>query len=895
MKKLLIVLIAVTYGITDVKAQVFSSASFLQARKKADVTVPYRILAEGIETPIEWGLDLAWLSEDNVRTGVMYAGKDLIDIVRTSYRPTESVDGGELSASQIAKIRERANIIKKYLKPNVAININDDHESVANWYNAGSIGSEGRGKRWAQVIDLSIQKYKELGLTNLVSISAYNEPDFGWSQGLNNTRKADFMATIKSLKEDYDGRYDGVRMCGGNTLNDDKAYEWWDYLKDVLDEGNTHQLAGSFDNYAQFFTSVREYGHHATADELHNTMEAMVGVEYGMQTGIWWGSCEYTRSQFMKATNPRNPGKRLAYGEHRDNWTAAALYRHSDGRMQLFGGTSERQAITTTYNFVSLDRPVWVNGERGRDYVMYLQGGTGYQVGQTNAEKVLDVQSGRDIMPHIDGTYRIMNVNSGRLLGTDNIYSSDWHSVTQRGISSSKALQWIVEPFDDSKSGDLSYCYITQNTGKDMALDIFNWNLNAGADVGAFPGDKGVIEQWYLEYAGEGAFYIRSRFSALYLEVANSSKDIGANVQMGYFTGKPNQKWRFIAVDTKPELVAPDAPTELNARANNASVQLTWNASVATDVASYTVLRSEDGNDYYTIAKDVIGTSYCDNEAQDGMVYSYQVYAVDKCYNYSKCSNTVQASVNSEKGLIMQLTFDENLYDVTENGNHCSVYGPITWVTGKVDNALSLETTTESDNFIQLPYTVATHDELTIACWVYWKGGTAWQRIWDFGNGTDQYMFFVPSSDGGMRFAIKNGGDEQQIRVSTSLTRNRWMHIAVTLGTDGAVLYINGVEKSRNSAVSIKPSDISPVLNFIGRSQFASDPYFKGYIDDFRIYNYVLSPEEIQEIVDTANGIKDQQTVGNAKRHEFTFDLSGRRVYSNNGGVIIQQGQKFLK
>ena len=174
MKKLLIVLIAVTYGITDVKAQVFSSASFLQARKKADVTVPYRILDEGIETPIEWGLDLAWLSEDNVRTGVMYAGKDLIDIVRTSYRPSDSVEGGVLSADQIAMIRKRADIIKKYLKSGVAININDDHESVANWYNAGSIGVEGRGKRWAQVIDLSIQKYKELGLTNLVSISAYS-------------------------------------------------------------------------------------------------------------------------------------------------------------------------------------------------------------------------------------------------------------------------------------------------------------------------------------------------------------------------------------------------------------------------------------------------------------------------------------------------------------------------------------------------------------------------------------------------------------------------------------------------------------------------------------------------------------------------------------------------
>lgn len=38
-------------------------------------------------------------------------------------------------------------------------------------------------------------------------------------------------------------------MCG-NTLNSDQALPWYNYLKDQLDEGNTHQLAGSFDNFA---------------------------------------------------------------------------------------------------------------------------------------------------------------------------------------------------------------------------------------------------------------------------------------------------------------------------------------------------------------------------------------------------------------------------------------------------------------------------------------------------------------------------------------------------------------------------------------------------------------------------------------------------------------------
>jgi hypothetical protein len=93
MKKLLSIycLLALVGGMS---AQVLSNASYLRARAKSDVVVPFRYTDEGVATPIEWGLDLAWLSEENIRRGVNFAGRDLIDIVRTSYTATESVEGG---------------------------------------------------------------------------------------------------------------------------------------------------------------------------------------------------------------------------------------------------------------------------------------------------------------------------------------------------------------------------------------------------------------------------------------------------------------------------------------------------------------------------------------------------------------------------------------------------------------------------------------------------------------------------------------------------------------------------------------------------------------------------------------------------------------------------------
>lgn len=49
-----------------------------------------------------------------------------------------------------------------------------------------------------------------------------------------------------------------------------------------------------------------------------------------------------------------------------------------------------------------------------------------------------------------------------------------------------------------------------------------------------------------------------------------------------------------------------------------------------------------------------------------------------------------------------------------------------------------------------------------------------------------------------------------------------------------------------NSAMTLHASDIgATVNNYLGRSQYAADPYFSGFIDDFRVYRRALTPEQI--------------------------------------------------
>lgn len=835
---LIVVLFFLGFGVVQVHAQttllsvlITSASENLIAQPVPDRSISFCVSDTGVSRPIVWGLDLAWLSEENIRRGMAFMGADRVDVVRSSFTPTDSLVNGELKAAELTTLNQRLGIID-LLGANTKVVLNCDHPSVHSWF----IGS---ASHWAQLMDVTTRRHQERGRT-VISISPFNEPDYGWGQYSGQNGQLDFYNICSELRKN--SRFDSIRISGGNTLNCDQALPWYNYLKAQLDEGNTHQLAGSFDNFASFYTTVRANGDHATGDELHNVMEAMVGVEYGMQTGIWWGTAELARGEFVKASD----GKRLGYAEHRTNWTAASVYRGLDGKVQAFGGTSERQATTTTYRFVSTDRDVYYDGYGPqREYTMVMPGGTAYQTGQTNAERVVNITWGDDIQPAINGRYVLVNRNSGKVMEVTSGSAAAGANVRQNTNTGATYQQWNVTPVDSRISGDFSYFTFTA-VHSSKALDLLNWSLDNGGHIIVWDDAKGANQQWFLEYAEDGWFYIRNRHSAKCLEVANASTLAGANIQQWEKDSGTNQQWRFLPVGATVEFDSPAAPGNLVATANTASIRLDWSASLEADVAGYTVFRSESaGGPYHTIARYVKSTSFMDNTTTTGKPYFYTIKAVDNSLNGSTYSNEASATATGNNDLVACLSFDENTLDSTIHLNHSASYGTATFVEGKVGSkAIALNGT---DAFIQLPAHLANHPEVTIATWVYWNGSTTGQRIFDFGNGQTEYMYLTPKAfSGGLRFGIKNGGTEQQLNA-TVLPTGKWSHVAVTLGASGASMYVNGELVVASSSVTISPLNFKPVLNYIGRSQF-SYPLFNGKIDDFRVYNYALSANEVAQI-----------------------------------------------
>jgi hypothetical protein len=76
---------------------------------------------------------------------------------------------------------------------------------------------------------------------------------------------------------------------------------------------------------------------------------------------------------------------------------------------------------------------------------------------------------------------------------------------------------------------------------------------------------------------------------------------------------------------------------------------------------------------------------------------------------------------------------------------------------------------------------------------------------------------------------------------------DQWVHVAVTLGGNTGILYVDGVPQVAGQLL-LDPDDFNPTLNYIGKSQF-NDPLFDGMLDDFQIYDFALEPAQIASLL----------------------------------------------
>jgi enterochelin esterase-like enzyme len=165
-----------------------------------------------------------------------------------------------------------------------------------------------------------------------------------------------------------------------------------------------------------------------------------------------------------------------------------------------------------------------------------------------------------------------------------------------------------------------------------------------------------------------------------------------------------------------------------------------------------------------------------------------------------------------------------------------------------------------STDYVDLPDGL-TNDlqDFSISCWVKLNSLDTWSRIFDLGGDTNVFMMLTPESGntGYPYFAITTSGNdgEQGLDGTSALPTGSWQHLAVTKSGSTGILYINGQEVDRNTSMSLYPADLGDTTNnYIGRSQWSSDPYLNGEVDGFLVYNRAISASEVSQLSSTPPG-----------------------------------------
>ncbi|MBN1507612.1 MAG: LamG domain-containing protein [Sedimentisphaerales bacterium] len=214
-------------------------------------------------------------------------------------------------------------------------------------------------------------------------------------------------------------------------------------------------------------------------------------------------------------------------------------------------------------------------------------------------------------------------------------------------------------------------------------------------------------------------------------------------------------------------------------------------------------------------------------------------------------------------GLIAHWKLDETsgttVFDSAAQNDGLTYGGPVWQPTGgKIDGALKLDGV---NDYVQLPIgsLIKSLTSASFATWVNWSGVGTWIRIFDFGSGTNAYMCLTPRTDTGlMCFAITNAGNTVEDRATApQVLVTGWHHVAVTIDAASKtyLLYLDGQVAATKTSARYTPSSLGTTTqNWLGRCQWVGAPYFSGALDDFRIYNRVLSQAEVAQLAGTSPG-----------------------------------------
>jgi hypothetical protein len=205
-------------------------------------------------------------------------------------------------------------------------------------------------------------------------------------------------------------------------------------------------------------------------------------------------------------------------------------------------------------------------------------------------------------------------------------------------------------------------------------------------------------------------------------------------------------------------------------------------------------------------------------------------------------------------GLVAHYEFEDNANDSSENGNHGTEYGGVSYVDGVIGKAIEFHNVDNPSYYTKNDYiTINEFDigtQLTISHFIKFNSNAHEHSgaTYSFGDDSEDIFFrFYTTTNGLIGVQLKN--------IDSSLgtidvSDNEWKLISLTINDTKVKLFQNGEFISESNISNIQ--DFSGLKHYIAFHNWYSgsggSSRFNGLVDDLRIYNRALSENEIKKL-----------------------------------------------
>ncbi|MDD4924653.1 MAG: LamG domain-containing protein [Dehalococcoidales bacterium] len=256
-------------------------------------------------------------------------------------------------------------------------------------------------------------------------------------------------------------------------------------------------------------------------------------------------------------------------------------------------------------------------------------------------------------------------------------------------------------------------------------------------------------------------------------------------------------------------------------------------------------------------------TNYFSGKIDEVRIYNRALSATEVRYHYNRGGPVAQWKMDEGNGT--------TIYDSTENNNDGTLYGEMAtstldgsgWIQGKYGSALAFDGTNDyincGSNSVLRPT-----DNITIGVWV---NPASTQSNYADIISNHSYGYALEQSSSNLNqyyFEYWNGSAWQGQQIKTTLTADTWQYFVVQ--RDGSTIrhFVNGVQTASGAASG--DFSYSGLALTIGRMSQLDQQYFKGLLDDIRIYDYARTPEEIRLDYNAGFGAKFGYSLGSCSR-----------------------------